>query len=93
MRFIPAKSIKQDIQSLHRIRSQLVARRTAQANQIRGLLMEYGIVIPQGISYIRKSLPDILEDGENRLSVLFREQFSGLYNEMVHLDERIEALD
>ena len=75
MRFIPAKSIEQqDIQSLHRIRSQLVARRTAQANQIRGLLMEYGIVIPQGISYIRKSLPDILEDGENRLSVLFREQ-------------------
>ena len=94
MRFIPAKSIEQqDIQSLHRIRSQLVARRTAQANQIRGLLMEYGIVIPQGISYIRKSLPDILEDGENRLSVLFREQLSGLYEEMVHLDERIEALE
>ena len=94
MRFIPAKSIEQqDLQSLHRIRSQLVARRTAQANQIRGLLMEYGIVIPQGISYIRKSLPDILEDGENRLSVLFREQLSGLYDEMVHLDDRIEALE
>jgi transposase len=55
--------------------------------------MEYGLVIPQGISYIRKSLPDILEDGENRLSVLFREQLSGLYEEMVHLDERIEALE
>ncbi len=94
MRFIPAKSIgQQDIQSLHRIRSQLVARRTAQANQIRGLLMEYGIVIPQGISYIRKSLPDILEDGENLLSVIFREQLSGLYDEMVHLDERIDTLE
>jgi transposase len=51
MRFVPAKSIEQqDIQSLHRIRSQAVARRTAQANQIRGLLMEYGLIMPQGIS-------------------------------------------
>ena len=94
MRFIPAKSIEQqDIQSLHRIRSQLVGRRTAQANQIRGLLMEYGIIIPQGIRYIRKSLPDILENGENLLSVIFREQLSGLYDEMVHLDERIDTLE
>jgi transposase len=55
MRFVPAKSVEQqDIQSLYRIRSQLVARRTAQSNQIRGLILEYGIVVPQGISYIRK---------------------------------------
>lgn len=41
MRFIPSKAIEQqDIQSLHRIRSQLVGRRTSQANQIRGLLHE-----------------------------------------------------
>ena len=65
MRFVPAKNIEQqDIQSLHRIRSQIVARRTAQANQIRGLLMEYGIVVPKGISYIRKEIPLILEDAE-----------------------------
>jgi transposase len=54
MRFVPVKSIEQqDIQSLHRVRSQLVDRRTAQANQIRGLLLEYGIVIPKGINYVR----------------------------------------
>lgn len=94
MRFVPAKSIEQqDIQSLHRIRSQLVGRRTAQANQIRGLLMEYGIIIPQGIAYIRKSLPDILEDGESQLSVIFREQLSDLYDEMVYLDDRIDQLE
>ena len=47
MRFVPVKSIEQqDIQSLHRIRSQLVSRRTAQVNQVRGLLLEYGHVIP-----------------------------------------------
>lgn len=54
MRFVPAKSIEQqDIQSVHRIRSQAVSRRTALANQIRGLLTEYGVIIPKGISYCR----------------------------------------
>jgi len=89
MRFVPAKSVEQqDIQSLYRIRSQLVARRTAQSNQIRGLLLEYGIVVPQGISYIRKSIPQILEDAENALTGLFRELLRDLYDEMVHLDKR-----
>lgn len=65
MRFVPEKSISQ--QDIHRIRSQLIARRTAQANQIRGLLMEYGIIIPKGISSIRKVIPPILEDADNKL--------------------------
>ena len=94
MRFVPAKSVEQqDLQSLHRIRSQAVARRTAQANQIRGLLMEYGVIIPQGITYIRKSIPQILEEADNELTVMFRELLSGLYDEMVHLDERIKTLE
>lgn len=94
MRFVPAKSIEQqDIQSLHRIRSQAVARRTAQANQIRGLLLEYGLIIPQGISYVRKSIPLMLEDADNGLTVMFRELLSTLYDEMVHLDERIKVLE
>ena len=58
MRFVPTKTIEQqDIQSLHRTRSQAAARRTALGNQIRGLLMEYGVIIPKGISYIRKQNP------------------------------------
>ena len=94
MRFVPAKSVEQqDLQSLHRIRSQAVARRTAQANQIRGLLMEYGLIIPQGISYIRKAIPQILEDANNELTALFRELLVELYEEMVHLDERIKTLE
>jgi len=91
MRFVPGKSVEQqDIQSLHRIRSQAVARRTAQANQIRGLLTEYGIIMPQGISYVRKP---ILEDAENELSFLFRELLMDLYEEMGHLDRRIQSLE
>ncbi|WP_274378324.1 IS110 family transposase [Neptunomonas antarctica] len=94
MRFVPAKSIQQqDIQSVHRIRSQAVARRTALANQIRGLLTEYGVIMPQGISYIRKHIPMILEDAENDLTALFRELLSELYDEMVHLDQRVDMLE
>lgn len=94
MRFVPSKSIEQqDIQSIHRIRSQVVARRTAQANQIRGLLMEYGVIIPKGIAYVRKEIPDILENADNELTGLFRSLLSGLYDEMVHLDERLEKLE
>ena len=94
MRFVPSKSIEQqDIQSLHRIRSQTVARRTALANQIRGLLMEYGVIIPQGISFVRKQIPLILEDAENALTPLFRELLNELYEELVHLDQRVEQLE
>ena len=94
MRFVPEKSIEQqDMQSLHRIRSQLVGRRTAQANQIRGLLLEYGIVIPQGIRHVRKQLPLILEAADNGLSDLFRELLHELYEELVHLDKRLDGLE
>jgi len=94
MRFVPSKSIEQqDIQSMHRIRSQCVARRTAQANQIRGLLMEYGVIIPKGISYVRKEIPGILEDASNELTAMFRELLHELYDEMVHLDERVKKLE
>jgi len=94
MRFVPEKSIvQQDIQSLHRVRSQLVTRRTAQVNQIRGLLQEYGLIIPKGISNVRKAIPMILEDADNTLTCLFRAILSELYDELVHLDGRIKILE
>ena len=94
MRFVPEKSVEQqDMQSIHRIRSQVVARRTAQANQVRGLLLEYGVVIPKGISYVRKEIPLILEAADNGLTDLFRELLQELYEEFVHLDERVGTLE
>src|SRR5512143_2607284 len=68
MRFVPIKHAEQQaVLSLHRAREGFVKARTAQANQIRGLLAEYGIVIPPGIHQIPERLPVILEDGENEL--------------------------
>lgn len=65
MRYVPVKSVEQqDIQTLHRIRSLLMKDRVAQINQIRGLLAEYGLVIPQNAERVRQQLPSILEGGE-----------------------------
>lgn len=62
MRFVPIKNIEQQaVLSLHRVRQGFISARTAQANQIRGLLSEYGIILPQGISNITKLVPDLLE--------------------------------
>jgi len=80
---------QQDIQTIHRVRDELVKRRTAQSNQIRGLLGEYGVVMPQGLGSVRRRLPEILEDGDNGLSDLLRGLLADSYEELLHLDSRI----
>src|SRR5688572_16991170 len=51
MRFVPIKQLEQqDLQALYRVRERLIKARTALANEIRGLLSKYGIVLPQGIT-------------------------------------------
>src|ERR1035437_7133679 len=59
MRFVPQKTVgQQDLQCLHRVRSRLIACRTRLVNQIRGLLAEYGIVLPQHMGQLRRGLPE-----------------------------------
>jgi transposase len=84
---------QQDIQAMHRIREQVVKNRTALANQIRGLLHEYGVVMPSGISRLRAQLPLILEDAENGLSDLCRELIHELYQRLRTLDEQVGQYD
>ena len=49
MRFVAVKSEEQQaVLSLHRIRQQCVKVRTMQAHQVRGLLYEFGVVVPKG---------------------------------------------
>lgn len=94
MRFVPQKSVEQqDLQCLHRVRSRLVACRTQLVNQIRGLLAEYGIVLPQHPGQVRRGLRTVLEDAENQLTGFGRELFQSLYGELVQLDEKIGDAD
>jgi transposase len=92
MRFVPVKSAEQqDLLALHRVRSGLVKERTAQANRLRGLLGEYGIVIGKGLVQLRKRLPEILEDAENDLSDLVGVLFADLHGRILALDQQVAA--
>lgn len=94
LRPVRAKTIEQqDIGAWHRIRERKVKERTALANQIRGLLHEYGIIMPQGIAHVRKHLPAIVEDLNNSLSLCARDYFSELYTEFVEIDQLIEKYE
>ncbi len=94
MRYVGVKTVEQqDIQAMHRIRSGLIGQRTAKANQIRGLVAEYGLVAPQQLGRLRPAIPVWLEDAENGLTMQFRELLQGLWNDLLTLDERVGELD
>jgi len=92
--FVPVKTLEQqDMQSLHRIRERYIKNRTAIANQMRGLLSEYGIIVEQRIAVLRKEIPFILEDAENERTVISREFTAELYAELRKYDALIDAKD
>jgi transposase len=94
MRFVPVKDVEQQtVLALHRARQGFVVERTAQANQMRGLLYELGIVIPKGIRHIDKQLPQILEDAENGLPPLSRSLFARLWAHFQQLGSQVKELE
>lgn len=94
MRFVGIKNINQQtVLCLHRARRLLVAERTAQANQIRGLLAEFGIVAPRGIQNLRRHIPDILEDAENELTPEMRELLTMMNERIKDIDEKVDGLE
>lgn len=62
-------------------------------NQIRGLLAEYGIILPLHLSQIRRQLPVLFSEEHPLLTFFSRELYASLYEELCALDERIEAMD
>lgn len=94
MRFVPMKNVEQQaILSVHRARQGFVKARTAQANQMRGLLSEFGIVIPKGITSIPKRMNDLLEDGENGLPGTMRQLLQRLYDHFKELSRQMQELE
>ena len=94
MRFVTVKSVaQQDIQATHRIRSELLSQRTAKANQIRGLVAEYGLVAPLTLCALRVAVPEWLEDADNGLTDHFRSLLHGVWLDLVALDDRVLELD
>lgn len=94
MRFVAVKSIEQQsLLALHRVRQSLVRARTAHSNQIRGLLAEFGLIIPQGIHNVPKLVPELIEDASNELTGAFRILIDDLLNHVKNLSQRLDDLD
>lgn len=94
MRFVPVKTEEQQsILSVHRAREGVVKARTAQENTLRGLLSEFGIVIPPGLSQIAVHLPEILENANNGLPVTFRQLLQRLSMHLKELERQVMELE
>ena len=94
MRFVPVKNIEQQsILAVHRVRQSFVQAHTAQANQIRGLLGEFGLVLPQGIHHIAQKVPELLEDASNELPGSFRLLILRLRDQFKELGRQVQELE
>ena len=94
MRFVPVKSVEQQtVLSLHRVRQGFVKARTAQANQIRSLLGEFGLIMPAGISHVAKRVPDLLEDTSNPLPGSLRQLITRLTEHLKDLDQLVDEFE
>ena len=89
----PMKTIEQQgLQAIHRSRELLIQECTALSNHLRGLLMEFGVFIPQGFASLLKAVPEILEDGENELPDLYRPTLHRMYTRLLEVREDIDAM-
>ena len=94
MRFVPIKNVEQQsVLALHRVRQGFVKARTAQANQIRGLLGEFGLMVPQGIASITKRVPELIEDASNELPGSFRLLIDRLLEHLRLLHRQVDEIE
>lgn len=90
MRFVPVKNLQQQSQlMLHRARQGFVEQRTATLNRIRGLLSEFGIVLPLKAATVRRRACECLEDLPGWANTVVGD----LLSEVSHLDERVMQYD
>ena len=95
MRFVEVKAQEQlDIQTLHRSRDRLVAERTALINQLRAILLERGIIVPQGKRKLEQYLTALMEGQDaNGLSQRIRTLIADIRGQWLELDRRIAVFD
>ena len=90
MRFVPIKNVhQQDIQALHRVRERLIGARTALINEMRGLLAEYGIVLPKGRQAFRRAVMAKLEAEQEKLTPMSQALFHRLFEEFVKVEAEV----
>src|SRR6478609_11053935 len=91
MLFVEMKTEAQlDMQTLHRSRDRLVGERTALINQLRAVLLERGITVPQGRRKLEQHLEAMrVSDSDHSLSPRIRQLIDDMRAEWLELDRRI----
>jgi transposase len=84
---------QQAVLALHRMRQQLVKFRTAQTNGLRGLLTEYGEVMPRGRAGIKKDIPAALQRIAERLPAVLIDTLREQYARLAELDQQILEIE
>jgi transposase len=79
--------------SLHRLRSGWLAERTARINTLRGLLREFGIVIPLGAQHVVPTAWGYIEDAESELPDALRPALAEICQEIRDLERRIKMIE
>jgi len=91
---VPIKSVDQQaLTALHRLRSRLLASRTARINTLRGLLREFGHVVPKGGHLAAARLQTLVENPQTSLPEILRPSFRDICREIRSLSERMTALE
>lgn len=90
MRFVPVKSAEQQaLLALHRVRQGFVVERTATINRLRGLMSEFGVVLPLRSVTVRRQAAQAAE----ALPELARRMVAELLEQLRQLDQRIDGYD
>lgn len=94
MRFVSINTVdQQDIQVIHRVRERLVRQKVALMNQIRGLILEYGIAFPKGKSSLEKNLPALISSEQNELTAMSKVLFTELLGELRLIQKKLAEYD
>lgn len=84
---------QQALQAIDKMRDMLDKQKLQISNQIRGLLLEFGIVINKTVSGFKRRIPEILEDAENELSVPLRDSVAQMWSLYARIEEDFERFD
>ena len=91
---VPVKTVaQQQLTALHRIRSRWMATRIARINTLRGLLREFGFIIPVGARHVIPAATELIEDAAVDLPAALREVFYEMCTEIRELEARIQSVE
>lgn len=92
IRFVPVKTEEQqEVLMLHKIRERLIKQRTACTNQIRGVLIDFGVCFPQGYSAFERAIWEVINDDKQR--PLIKLMASEIYDEYQSLSQRLKGIN